>query len=135
MLAFFVFLKWGVVTIFLIIILGTLDAVCVDGERGTIEKVNVMFAEISRVLKSNGRYICISLSQEHVLNQLIAAHSQGWITRVHVIKVAGEQVGVASSLPVFTFVMTKMATPAIQVRTKSLKHSLNLFLPLYYVDI
>lgn len=86
-----------------------------------------MFAEISRVLKSNGRYICISLSQEHVLNQLIAAHSQGWITRVHAIKVAGEQVGVASSLPVFTFVMTKMATPAIQVRTKSLKHNLNLF--------
>lgn len=121
MLAFFVFLKWGVVTIFLIIILGTLDAVCVDGERGTIEKVNVMFAEISRVLKSNGRYICISLSQEHVLNQLIAAHSQGWITRVHAIKVAGEQVGVASSLPVFTFVMTKMATPAIQVRTQKLK--------------
>lgn len=86
-----------------------------------------MFSEISRVLKSNGRYICISLSQEHVLNQLVAAHSQGWIIRVHVIKCVGEKVGVASALPVFIFVMTKMASPAIQVRDDNIKFVLFIF--------
>uniref|UniRef100_A0A1X7V9F0 Methyltransferase domain-containing protein n=1 Tax=Amphimedon queenslandica TaxID=400682 RepID=A0A1X7V9F0_AMPQE len=94
---------------------GTLDAVCVNSGQETIDKVKNMFSEISRVLKSNGRYICISLSQEHVLNQLVAAHSQGWIIRVHVVKCVGEKVGVASALPVFIFVMTKMASPAIQI--------------------
>ena len=101
--------------------LGTLDAICVNSGEETVDKVKNMFSEISRVLKSNGRYICISLSQEHVLNQLVSGHSQGWIIRVHVIKCVGEKVGVASALPVFIFVMTKMASPAIQVRDSNRK--------------
>ena len=100
---------------------GTLDAVCVDKEDGTIEKVNKMFAEIKRVLKPGGRYVCVSLSQEHILEQLLANHDGGWVVRVHVIKQEVEEViGIGSALPVFIFVMTKMMSipgrPLVKVR-------------------
>lgn len=102
---------------------GTLDAICVNTEQITIDKVNKMFTEIRRVLKSNGRYICVTLCQDHVRDQLLSmASSGGWIIRCHVINSVGETVGVASALPVFVFVMTKMASipgrPPIQVYMK-----------------
>lgn len=85
---------------------GTLDAICVNGQLETMRKVSSMFSEVKRVLKTSGRYICVSLSQEHVLKQLLDGHSEGWIVRAHVIRKMEE--GVAGSLPVFAFVMTKM---------------------------
>lgn len=98
---------------------GTLDAICVNKEQLTLEKVDRMFSEIKRVLKPNGRYLCVSLCQEHVVDQLLSNHSNGWIARGHVIRNVGEAVGVASTLPVFVFVMTKMVSipgrPVIQV--------------------
>ena len=100
---------------------GTLDAVCVNKEDGTIQKVNKMFAEVKRVLKPGGRYLCVSLAQEHILEQLLANHDGGWVVRVHVIKQKVEEaVGIGSALPVFMFVMTKMicipGRPLVKVR-------------------
>ena len=39
---------------------GTLDAVLVDESDDTMDTVNKMFAEIDRVLRVGGRYICVS---------------------------------------------------------------------------
>ena len=96
---------------------GTLDAICVNEQNETLTKVTTMFSEIKRVLKSGGRYVCITLSQEHILKQLLVEHSQGWVVRVHVIQQRDKTI--ASTLPVFVFVMTKMAAipehPPVQV--------------------
>ncbi|XP_057661192.1 eEF1A lysine and N-terminal methyltransferase homolog [Diorhabda carinulata] len=50
---------------------GTLDALMPDDSEETIEKIKKYFDEISRVLKIGGRYICISLLQEHILQFLL----------------------------------------------------------------
>ena len=50
---------------------GTLDALMTDNSTETNEKIDTMFSEIGRVLKLGGRYICISLSQNHILNKVL----------------------------------------------------------------
>lgn len=50
---------------------GTLDALMVDSSEKVVSDVEKMFNEIDRVLKLMGRYICISLLQEHILNKVI----------------------------------------------------------------
>ncbi|CAG9854953.1 unnamed protein product [Phyllotreta striolata] len=46
---------------------GTLDALMPDDSTQTLENIKQYFDEIKRVLKIGGRYICISLLQEHIL--------------------------------------------------------------------
>ncbi|XP_067388574.1 eEF1A lysine and N-terminal methyltransferase isoform X1 [Emydura macquarii macquarii] len=88
---------------------GTLDAILVDEEEATLERVNRMFAEIGRVLQVGGRYLCISLAQAHVVKKAVGYFSQeGWLVRVH--QVSGNEDGAAECqfvLPVFVYVMTK----------------------------
>ena len=43
--------------------LGTLDAMMPDDSIEVVDQVNRLFAEIERLLKLGGRYICISLLQ------------------------------------------------------------------------
>lgn len=50
---------------------GTLDALMVDKSDKVVSDVEKMFNEINRVLKLMGRYICISLLQEHILHKVI----------------------------------------------------------------
>lgn len=50
---------------------GTLDALMPNDEENTIENVIQYFNEIKKVLKSGGRYICISLLQEHILRFIL----------------------------------------------------------------
>ena len=50
---------------------GTLDAVLVDESDDTMDTVNKMFAEIDRVLRVGGRYICVSLAQDHIIKKII----------------------------------------------------------------
>ena len=54
---------------------GTLDALMTDAEPSTIEKVERMFNEICRVLKTGGRYIAVSLAQDHILSYVIRSFS------------------------------------------------------------
>ncbi|XP_034948579.1 eEF1A lysine and N-terminal methyltransferase homolog [Chelonus insularis] len=51
---------------------GTLDALMPNNNEETINNIDQYFREISRVLRKGGRYICISLLQEHILNKLAA---------------------------------------------------------------
>ena len=104
---------------------GTLDAIFVDETTETVDKVNKMFAEVSRVLKVGGRYVCISLAQGHIRAGLLDHFSFGWVVRVHKIdQLHREREGMGSHLPVFIFVMTKMMSvpgrPPIQVQWPAL---------------
>lgn len=50
---------------------GTLDALFVDDTFDVKETVEKYFKEINRVLRTGGRYLCISLLQEHILKYII----------------------------------------------------------------
>ena len=50
---------------------GTLDALLPDTSEVTVETVDAMFAEIVRVLRVGGRYVCISLCQPHLLTKTV----------------------------------------------------------------
>lgn len=71
-------------------------------------------------MKVGGRYLCVSLAQDHVLKCLMDNFKEGWLVRVHVVAIEiSEEAGLGGELPVFVFVMTKMATipgkPAVKV--------------------
>lgn len=50
---------------------GTLDALMTDNSEEVRQTVEKYFKEILRTLRNGGRYICISLLQEHILNFLL----------------------------------------------------------------
>ncbi|RNA07448.1 methyltransferase 13, partial [Brachionus plicatilis] len=84
---------------------GTLDALMSDYSEKVDQDVDKMFNEIDRVLRVGGRYMCISLAQDHILNKLLESFKEkGWFIRIHRIN---EQ-DLDFYLPVFVFVFTKM---------------------------
>ncbi|CAH1268157.1 METTL13 [Branchiostoma lanceolatum] len=88
---------------------GTLDALMPDNQSETQERVTRMFDEVGRVLKVGGRYVIITLSQEHILKKLMQYFPQeGWITRVHKVSDSDRETSQKEMpLPVFIFVFTK----------------------------
>ena len=79
-------------------------------------------------MKVGGRYLCVSLAQDHVLECLMDNFKEGWLVRVHVVAIEiSEEVGLGGELPVFVFVMTKMAAipgkPAVKVSACVWVHS------------
>lgn len=50
---------------------GALDAIDSEDDPKTLETVKKMFVEIERVCKDGGKYICISLLQDHVLSHIL----------------------------------------------------------------
>jgi spermidine synthase len=83
---------------------GTLDAIFTSDDVKIAENVQKMLGEISRVLKIGGRYLCVSLAQEHILNMLLEYFPKmNWFVRVHKVETPSS----ASPLPVFAFVFTK----------------------------
>ena len=110
---------------------GTLDALFTDQTRETVEKVDRLFSEVERVLKVGGRYVFVSLAQEHILVKVMVCFGSGWMVRVHKVEGGGGEKGkegFGSRLPVFVFVMTKMAAipgrPPMKVTSLSLPPSL-----------
>ncbi|XP_036377844.1 eEF1A lysine and N-terminal methyltransferase [Megalops cyprinoides] len=92
---------------------GTLDAMA-SQEEGAL--AGRMLVEVGRVLVVGGRYICVSLAQEHVA-KLAVEHfvREGWAVRLHCLgSMEGEDSGPDSSsfaLPVFVLVCTKFRQP------------------------
>ncbi|CAD5235354.1 unnamed protein product [Bursaphelenchus xylophilus] len=85
---------------------GTLDALLPPGADTDAEKVVTdMFNEIDRVLSVLGRYICVTLAQDHVVNKLMEHFhaSQRFLVRVHRTETDRH-----FSMPVFVFVFTKL---------------------------
>ena len=90
---------------------GTLDAIFSNTDDKTVQSVEQMFAEIERVLKIAGRYLCITLAQDHILKKLLEKFELGWLVRVHKVLLGDDESGsgMGGALPVFVFVLTKMA--------------------------
>ena len=80
-----------------------------------------LFAEIERVLKIASHYLCITLAQDHILKNLLEKFELGWLVRVHKVLLGDSEGGsdMGGALPVFVFVLTKMArvegTPPMKV--------------------
>ncbi|XP_015604537.1 methyltransferase-like protein 13 [Cephus cinctus] len=89
---------------------GTLDALMSDSSEDTISTIDKYFSEITRVLRNGGRYICISLLQEHILKKLVSYFpSAGFMFRVsrcHEAEIQARE-NDTSSLPVFIVIATK----------------------------
>ncbi|XP_012539667.1 eEF1A lysine and N-terminal methyltransferase homolog isoform X1 [Monomorium pharaonis] len=89
---------------------GTLDALMPDAKETTIVTIDRYFKEITRVLRNGGRYICISLLQEHILRKLLSYFpTSGFmfrIARCHEVesKARAEE---GSTVPVFVIIATK----------------------------
>lgn len=97
---------------------GTLDALMPNKELETLEKVNQYFKEMERLLKNCGRYICVSLLQEHILQELLNFFpSNNWMFRVvrcHKSEMKSIENG-ENPLPVFMVVCTKFKSLPRQV--------------------
>ncbi|KAG5896827.1 hypothetical protein JTB14_032068 [Gonioctena quinquepunctata] len=89
---------------------GTLDALMTDDTEETLDTIKQYFKEINRVLKITGRYICISLLQEHILRFILNFFpSNNYMFRVvrcfEAERKASENG--ENSMPVFMIVCTK----------------------------
>lgn len=62
---------------------GTLDALMPNNADETIKNINKYVSEIQRLLRLGGRYVCISLLQEHILHKMLDYFpSNGWMLRI-----------------------------------------------------
>ncbi|KAJ8300922.1 hypothetical protein KUTeg_022441 [Tegillarca granosa] len=88
---------------------GTLDALMTDDSEAVVKDIDKMFGEICRVLKLGGRYICISLLQEHIMTKMLHYYPEiGWPLRVHkVVTENSENTDKEFHMPVFALVATK----------------------------
>lgn len=100
---------------------GTLDAIMPDTKEPTMEVVNKFFTEIKRVLRNGGRFVCISLLQEHILKKLVSYFpTAGFMFRVSrcfeaEMKTKEEE---GSTIPVFIVIATKfnkLAQPVLEI--------------------
>ncbi|KAL7292719.1 hypothetical protein TKK_0013842 [Trichogramma kaykai] len=97
---------------------GTFDEFMTDSKEETVALVTKYIEEIKSVLKSNGRYICISLLQEHILKTVITNLSQSCairIIRCHDVESKALDQN-ESSIPVFMVVATKFSKLHAPVR-------------------
>ncbi|XP_055540802.1 eEF1A lysine and N-terminal methyltransferase homolog [Wyeomyia smithii] len=99
---------------------GTLDALFTDESDATVTTVRKYFFEISRVLRVGGRYVCISLLQEHILRELLSYFPENeFVFRVIRCLEAEQKTadgnGDGSSMPVFVVVATKFKKLPLKV--------------------
>lgn len=95
----------------------TIDALIVDEKPETLTQANTYFKEICRLLKNGGRYICITLLQEHILKLILNFFpANSFMVRViRCIEVENKQ-SQNSSLPIFVVVCTKFKALQSMVR-------------------
>lgn len=86
----------------------TIDAIIPSEKEENLTAADNYFKEICRVLKSGGRYICISLLQEHVLKLLLQFFPRNnFMVRVVRCFEAEHKESANGSLPVFMVICTK----------------------------
>ena len=89
---------------------GTLDALMPDSTPETLTKIETYFTEVQRVLKLAGRYICVTLLQEHILQALLDYFpNNNWMFRV-VRCFEAENKAIENgenTMPVFVVICTK----------------------------
>lgn len=87
-----------------------LDALMTDASLDVVEFVNKYFSEVGRVLRVGGRFVCVSLLQEHILQHVLAWFPKnGWMVRVCRCEDAEKSQADSGnfSFPVFVVVCTK----------------------------
>lgn len=94
----------------------TIDALIPDESTKAVEVATKYFKEISRLLKSGGRYICITLLQEHILKLLLNFFpANNFMVRVLRCFEAENKNADSIAMPIFVVVCTKckIALPAV----------------------
>lgn len=92
---------------------GTLDALMPNDNAETLADIEKYLNEISRILRNGGRYICISLLQEHILKTVLEYFpNNNWMLRiVRCFEAENKALNAGeSSMPVFMVVCTKFKT-------------------------
>lgn len=94
---------------------GTLDALSADESLD----YGKMFSEIARVLKPLGRYVCITLLQENIVQNLLSWFTKSgcWIVRIHRCVIHNQTDRI--NFPVFIVVCTKLMS-SISAKVSSL---------------
>lgn len=92
---------------------GTLDALMPDGSEQSQSTADAVLTEAFRVLRPAGRYICVTLAQQHVIDHLVRFfENRACIVRVHRMSDSKQSHQTSSSstwkLPVFVVVVTKL---------------------------
>lgn len=99
---------------------GTLDALAPNDDPETVEKINGYFDQISKVLRNGGRYLCVSLLQEHVLRMLVNYFPvHNWMFRIVRCVQAEKSNDSDNSFPVFMIVCTKFKALPQMVRVRA----------------
>ncbi|XP_063234248.1 eEF1A lysine and N-terminal methyltransferase homolog isoform X1 [Bacillus rossius redtenbacheri] len=90
---------------------GTLDALMPDDSGEAVARVDKLFLGLDRVLRVGGRYVCVSLLQEHILRELLGFFPpSGWMFRVcrcFEAEQKASEAGNEANFPVFFVVCTK----------------------------
>ncbi|KAI4464891.1 sam-dependent methyltransferase superfamily protein [Holotrichia oblita] len=100
---------------------GTLDALMPNDKNETIEKIDRYFGQISRVLRDNGKYICVTLLQEHILKKILGySTSNNWSIQIIRCHEAENKTATTSdnTLPVFMVVCSKGKSTSPMVCSK-----------------
>lgn len=88
----------------------TLDAIMTDGSPEVVAVINKYFDEVSRMLRVGGRYVCVSLLQEHILKHVLDWFPKnGWMMRICRCEDAEKTQSDSGNFyfPVFVLVCTK----------------------------
>ncbi|KAG9447913.1 hypothetical protein H6P81_014041 [Aristolochia fimbriata] len=85
---------------------GGLDAL-MEPEHGT-KLGNQYLSEVRRILKSGGKYVCLTLAESHVLGLLFSKFRFGWKTNIHAIPLQSTS---EASFQTFMVVISKENSP------------------------
>lgn len=101
---------------------GTLDALMSDDSAESSERAEKLFNEIDRVTCRTGRYICVSLLQEHILRKLISYFIDKWNVRIERCIEAEEKTRENGevSMPVFVVTCTKSLKKTVPSTTRGI---------------
>ena len=96
---------------------GKLDELYREG--GVTKETEQTLDDVRTILKTGGRYLCITFAPGALLNKLLDHFSNGWLIRVHKV----DPVERSNQLPLFVFVFTKtrLAVPSAGTSVQALR--------------
>lgn len=106
---------------------GALDALMSTDTIETKNQANKMFSEIHRVLKSSGKYLCITLAEQFILGSLLQFYFQPNLEINYLLDIYPVISSTLSPFLPFFFALSKVPTTAkgIQVNLNSLGHPID----------
>jgi len=68
---------------------GTIDAMFTHNTPEVVCRIDKMLQEVGRVLRVGGRFVCISLAQEHIADHIVRSFADRLVSRP-LVKIFGE---------------------------------------------